>query len=197
MSEALGISELLCKVLVNRSIVDLDSAFSFIKPDFDKLHDPRRMKDINKGVSIIKQKITEGKKIRIIGDYDVDGVISTCLLYKALFRCTAKVDYDIPHRIQDGYGINEDIITKAKDEGIDTLITCDNGISAINQIAYAKSLGLTVIITDHHEVPFTEDTDGNRTYKTPDADAVIDIKQLDCNYPFYNTFRNNFVRIPE
>jgi single-stranded-DNA-specific exonuclease len=183
-SKALGISELLCQVLVNRGISDFDSAVSFIKPDFDKLHDPKMMKDIEKGVGIIKRKIAEGKKIRIVGDYDVDGVISTFLLYKALFRCNAKVDYDIPHRIIDGYGINEDIIKKAKDEGIDTLITCDNGISAIEQIDYAKDLGLTVIITDHHEVPFTEDADGNRSYKTPNADAVIDIKQMDCNYPF-------------
>lgn len=183
-SKALGISELLCQVLVNRGISDFDSAVSFIKPDFDKLHDPRMMKDIEKGVGIIKRKIAEGKKIRIVGDYDVDGVISTFLLYKALFRCNAKVDYDIPHRIIDGYGINEDIIKKAKDEGIDTLITCDNGISASEQIDYAKDLGLTVIITDHHEVPFKEDADGNRSYKTPNADAVIDIKQMDCNYPF-------------
>jgi len=184
MSEALGISELLCRVLVNRSIADVDSAMRFIKPEFDKLHDPRMMKDIEKGVNIIKHKIAEGKKIRIVGDYDVDGVISTYMFYKALARCNAKVDYDIPHRIHDGYGINENIIKKAKDEGIDTIITCDNGISAIEQVDYAKELGLTVIITDHHEVPFIEDTDGNRRYKTPNADAVIDIMQTDCNYPF-------------
>ncbi|HBP65326.1 MAG TPA: single-stranded-DNA-specific exonuclease RecJ [Desulfosporosinus sp.] len=183
-AQALGISELLCKVLVNRGISDFDSAMSFIKPDFDKLHDPRMMKDLVKGVGLIKRKIAEGKKIRIVGDYDVDGVISTCLLYKALLRCKAKVDYDIPHRIQDGYGINEVMIKKAKDDGIDTLITCDNGISAIEPINYAKTLGLTVIITDHHEVPFTEDTDGTRSYQKPNADAIIDIKQMDCFYPF-------------
>ena len=137
-----------------------------------------------KGVGLIKRKIAEGKKIRIVGDYDVDGVISTCLLYKALFRCKAKVDYDIPHRIQDGYGINKVMIKKAKDDGIDTLITCDNGISAIEPINYAKALGMTVIITDHHEVPFTEDTDGTRSYQKPNADAIIDIKQMDCFYPF-------------
>jgi len=183
-SKSLGISELLCKVLVNRGISDVESAVSFIKPEFDKLHDPRLMKDIEKSVGILKRKIIEGKKIRIIGDYDVDGVISTGLLYKGLSRCKANVDYDIPHRIQDGYGINDAIITKAKDEGIDTLITCDNGISAIKPIDYAKTLGMTVIITDHHEVPFTEDTEGKRTYNTPKADAVIDMKQMDCNYPF-------------
>jgi len=183
-AQALGISKLLCKVLVNRDISDFDSAVSFIKPDFNKLHDPRMMKDLVKGVGLIKRKIAEGKKIRIVGDYDVDGVISTCLLYKALLRCKAKVDYDIPHRIQDGYGINEVMIKKAKDDGIDTLITCDNGISAMEPINYAKTLGLTVIITDHHEVPFTEDTDGTRSYQKPNADAIIDIKQMDCFYPF-------------
>ena len=183
-AQGLGISELLCRVLVNRGISDFDSAVSFIKPDFDKLHDPRMMKDLEKGVGLIKHKIAEGKKIRIVGDYDVDGVISTCLLFKALQRCNANVDYDIPHRIQDGYGINEVMIKKAKDEGIDTLITCDNGISAIEPINYAKSLGLTVIITDHHEVPFTEDANGTRSYQTPNADAIIDIKQMDCPYPF-------------
>lgn len=180
----LNISDLLCKVLVNRGIFEFDSAVSFIKPDFDQLHDPRMMKDLEKGVGLIKRKIAEGKKIRIVGDYDVDGVISTCLLYKALFRCMANVDYDIPHRIQDGYGINEVMIKKAKDEGVDTLITCDNGISAIDPINYAKSLGMTVIITDHHEVPFTEDRQGARSYQKPNADAIIDIKQIDCPYPF-------------
>ncbi|AET66625.1 single-stranded-DNA-specific exonuclease RecJ [Desulfosporosinus orientis DSM 765] len=182
-SKSLGISNLLCKLLANRGITTFDSAMSFIKPEFDQLHDPRLMKDIEKGASIIIDKIEKGKKIRIIGDYDVDGVISTFLLYKALIRCNAVVDYDIPHRILDGYGINIDIIKKAKNEGVDTLITCDNGISAIEQIDYAKDLGLTVIITDHHEVAFSEDIEGNRIYKTPNADAVIDIKQMDCNYP--------------
>jgi len=142
------------------------------------------MKDLEKGVGLIQRKIAEGKKIRIVGDYDVDGVISTYLLYTALLRCGAKVDYDIPHRIQDGYGIHEGMIKKAQDEGIDTLITCDNGISALKPIDYAKTLGMTVIITDHHEVPFTEDAAGTRSYQTPNADAIIDIKQIDCLYPF-------------
>jgi single-stranded-DNA-specific exonuclease len=184
MSESLGISELLCRILVNRQVTDFESATCFIKPDMSKLINPRLMKDLDKGVGIIKNKISEGKKIRIVGDYDVDGVISTYLLYKALSRCKAIVDFEIPHRISDGYGINKSIIEAAKNEGVDTIITCDNGISAIEQIEYAKELGLTVIITDHHDVPFIEDSFGNRSYKTPIADAVIDIKQADCDYLF-------------
>ncbi|HOJ10700.1 MAG TPA: single-stranded-DNA-specific exonuclease RecJ [Clostridiales bacterium] len=184
MSKALGVSELLCKILVNRKITDLDNANSFIKSDVKRLHSPKLMKDMQKAVTIIKNKISQDRKIRIVGDFDVDGVISTYLLYIALSRCSAKVDYDIPHRIFDGYGINKNIIEKAKNEGVDTIITCDNGISAIEQIEYAKELGLTVVITDHHEIPFIEDEKGSRVYRTPDADAIIDTKQIDCNYPF-------------
>ena len=142
------------------------------------------MKDMDKGVSIIKDKIQSGSKIRVVGDYDVDGVVSTYILYKSMLRCGAKVDYDIPHRIQDGYGINNSIIEKAKNDGINTIITCDNGISAIEQIDYAKQQGLTVIITDHHDVPFVEDETGKRSYLLPSADAIIDSKQADCQYPF-------------
>lgn len=184
MAQSLGVSELICRILVNRGITDNEIAKRFINPNLDGLYNGRLMKDLEKGVSIIKDKIEKGKKIRIIGDYDVDGVISTFILYKALTRCGANVDYDIPHRIFDGYGINNSIVDKAKEAGIDTIITCDNGISAIEQIKYAKELGITVIITDHHEVPFIEDDHFNRIHITPEADAVIDIKQADCNYPF-------------
>jgi len=184
MSQLLGVSELICRVLVNRGIVDKEIAQSFIKPSSDGLYDGRRMKDLEKGVSIIKEKLETNKKIRIIGDYDVDGVISTFILFKALTRCGAKVDFVIPHRIFDGYGINNSIIEKAKEDGVDTIITCDNGISAIEQIKYAKELGICVIVTDHHDVPFIEDSNYNRIHITPEADAVIDIKQSDCKYPF-------------
>lgn len=184
MSDSLGISKLLCRILANRQINDIESARSFLNPDISNLYNPKLIKDLEKGVSIIKKKINEGKKIRIVGDYDVDGIISTYLLYKALTKCYAKVDYEIPHRITDGYGINISIIDCAKKDGVDTIITCDNGISAFEQIEYAKKIGLTVIITDHHEISFIEDSEGNRSYKTPIADAVIDIKQTDCKYPF-------------
>lgn len=184
MSRSLGVSELICRILVNRDIKDYDTAKRFIEPEIQGLYDASLMKDIEKGTLIIKKKIEDGKKIRIIGDYDVDGVISTYILYKGLTRCGAKVDYVIPHRIYDGYGINNNIIETAKEEGIDTIITCDNGISAIDQIKLAKELGVTVIITDHHDVPFVEDERSNRKQVLPEADAVIDMKQSDCNYPF-------------
>ncbi|PYG87417.1 single-stranded-DNA-specific exonuclease [Ruminiclostridium sufflavum DSM 19573] len=184
MSRSLGVSELICRILTNRGIRDYDTAKRFIKPDMEELFDGRAMKDLEKGVLIIKDKIDSGKRIRIIGDYDVDGVISTYILFKALTACGAKADYVIPHRIFDGYGINNGIIETAKKDGIDTIITCDNGISAIEQISFAKKEGLTVIVTDHHDVPFTEDDSSNRIQAAPDADAVIDMKQADCKYPF-------------
>lgn len=184
MSNSLGISELICRVLVNRGIVDNDIARHFIDSDLKGLYDARKMKDLEKGVSIITNKIEAHKKIRIVGDYDVDGVISTYILYRALTRCGADVDYVIPHRIYDGYGINNSIIEKASEAGIDTIITCDNGIAALEQIKYAKELGMTVIITDHHDVPFVENADSESVYLTPEADAVIDNKQPDCEYPF-------------
>lgn len=184
MSEALGVSELICRILVNRGISDLETAANFIKAGDGGLYPYSLMKDLEKGVGIAADKIRAGKKIRIIGDYDVDGVISTYILYKALAACGAEVDFTIPHRIFDGYGINNGIIEKAKEDGIDTVITCDNGISAIEQVKYAGELGLTVIITDHHEVPFTEDAEGGRTQLLPPAHAVIDPKQAGCPYPF-------------
>lgn len=184
MSEALGVSELLCRIIVNRGIRDIDSARKFIKPDINGLYDARLMKDMVKGINIIKDKIKNKKRIRIIGDYDVDGVVSTYILYKALVRCGAVADYAIPHRILDGYGINNSIVEKAVSDGIDTIVTCDNGIAAVDQVKYARESGLTVIITDHHDVPFVEDVQSNKTHMIPEADAVIDIKQADCPYPF-------------
>lgn len=184
MSEILGVSKLLCRIMVNRGISDYSAAKSFICPETSDLYDGRMMADMVKGVDIIKKKINDKCSIRIIGDYDVDGVISTYVLYKALEKCGAKVDYTIPHRILDGYGINNSIIDKARAEGIDTIITCDNGISAIEQIKYAKDLGITVVVTDHHEVPFVEDQLKERLHILPEADAVIDIKRTDCSYPF-------------
>lgn len=184
MSEELGISQLICRVLVNRGIEDYTSARTFIKSGLEGLFDGGLMKDLDKGVAVIIDKIKSGKRIRIIGDYDVDGVVSTYILYKALEICGADADFVIPHRIFDGYGINDSIVEKAKEDGIDTIITCDNGISAIEQIRYAKGLGITVIITDHHEVPFIEDVEGNRNHVLPQADAIIDPKRADCPYPF-------------
>lgn len=184
MSRTLGVSELICRVLVNRKIYEQIDAMAFISPELNMLYNPRLMKDLGKAADIIKDKITSGKKIRIVGDYDVDGVISTYILMEALTHCGALVDYDIPHRVHDGYGINVSIVEKAYKDGIDTIITCDNGIAAIDQIKHAKQLGMTVIVTDHHEVPFVVCEDGSRCHVIPDADAVVDCKQTDCNYPF-------------
>ena len=183
MSEKYKISQLLCKLIVNRDIIDENIINSYINPVYKYLHSPKTMKDVVIAVDIIKIKIQENKKIRIIGDYDVDGIISVFILYTALKKCGANVDYEIPDRIKDGYGINENIVKVAYDEGVDTIITCDNGISAIDQIQYAKDLGLTVIVTDHHDVPFIEE-DGVRTFLSSQADAIINPKQIECEYKF-------------
>lgn len=183
MSEKYKISQLLCKLMVNRDIIDENIINSYINPIYKYLHSPKTMKDVVIAVDIIKRKIQENKKIRIIGDYDVDGIISVFILYTALKKCGANVDYEIPDRIKDGYGINENIVKVAYDEGVDTIITCDNGISAIDQIQYAKDLGLTVIVTDHHDVLFIEE-DGVRTFLSSQADAIINPKQIECEYKF-------------
>lgn len=184
MAHRYGITELMSKLIVNRDILNDDMIKSYINPDFDKLHNPKDMKDLEKAVDIICHKINSNKKIRIVGDYDVDGVISVYILYTALRQCKANVDYEIPDRIKDGYGINSSIIEQARQEEVDTILTCDNGISAIEPIKYAKQLGLTVIITDHHDIPFVEDENKKREFIVPEADAVVNPKQEDCKYKF-------------
>ncbi|WP_406242122.1 single-stranded-DNA-specific exonuclease RecJ [Tissierella carlieri] len=178
------ISEFLSKLLVNRDITDYNLIDSFISSSLDRLHDPSLMKDLLKGADIIRDKIINKRKIRIVGDYDVDGVISIYLLYTSIKKCGGNVDYVIPSRINDGYGINNEIVREAEKDGIDTIITCDNGIAAIEQIKLAKELGLTVIVTDHHDLPFVVDEAGEKKYLSTEADAVINPKQKDCNYPF-------------
>lgn len=184
MAHKYRITEFMSRLIINRDILNDEMIKSYINPDFDKLHNPKEMKDLEKAVDIICDKISANKKIRIVGDYDVDGVISVYILYTALKLCNANVDYEIPDRIKDGYGINSNIIEQAKDEEVDTILTCDNGISAIEPIKYAKELGLTVIITDHHDIPFVEDENKNREFIKPDADAVVNPKQEDCEYKF-------------
>lgn len=179
-----GISRITARLLVNRGISCKNSIENFLHPEISKLYDTENMNDLKKAAEILKSKINLKSKIRIIGDYDVDGVASTYILYKSLKRCGADVDYDIPDRVKDGYGINERIIKKANDDGRDTILTCDNGIAAADSIKYAKSLGMTVIVTDHHDIPFTEDENGNRKFVLPDCDAVVDLKRDDCTYEF-------------
>ena len=171
------------RLIRNRDVITEEEIQLYLHGDISNLHNPATMKDIERAVQIVKEKIAEKKKIRIIGDYDIDGVNATYVLLTGLTRCGAIVDIDIPDRIKDGYGINESIIQKAYDEGIDTIITCDNGIAAIAQINFAKELGMTVVVTDHHEVPFVEE-EGLKTYLKSNADAIINPKQKECDYPF-------------
>ncbi len=149
------------------------------------MHSPYLMKDMEKAARIVKDKVLEQVHIRIVGDYDVDGVISTFILYKTLQRAGANVDYEIPDRIDDGYGINISIIQAAIDDGVDTIITCDNGIAAIEQIRYAKENGMTVVVLDHHDIVF-ELKDGEKKYILPCGDAVVNPHQKECGYPFEN-----------
>jgi single-stranded-DNA-specific exonuclease len=183
IAKDLGINEIISKILINRDIIDYKDIEMFLNPKLESLHSPTLMMDLELGASIIKEKIEKNKKIRIVGDFDVDGVISVYILYISLKKLGANVDFTIPDRVQDGYGINNEIIQKAKQEGVDTIITCDNGISAIEQVKKAKELGLTMIITDHHDLPYIEE-DGVKKYTIPEADAVINPKRLDCDYPF-------------
>lgn len=183
ISKKYGISQQIAKLIVNREILEEEQIDRYINSSYKFMHDGIAMKDMEKAVAILEEKIKDGSKIRIIGDYDVDGVISVFCLYKAFKELEANVDYEIPDRIKDGYGINENIIRLAYEDGVDTIITCDNGIAAIEQIKYAKELGLTVIVTDHHDVPFVE-TEKGRVFIPPDADAVLNPKQEDCAYEF-------------
>lgn len=174
-----GIDPVTARVIRNRGIEGRENIERYLYGDLDSLYSPWLLKDMRPAVDILKRKLKEGQKIRIVGDYDIDGVCSTYILYQALKRLGGNVDYAIPDRIKDGYGINESMIRAAAEDGIDTILTCDNGISAFSQIQTAKDFGMTVIVTDHHEVP----ADGEREILPP-ADAVIDPKQRSCSYPF-------------
>lgn len=177
------IDQVTARIIRNRDVVGEEAIYRYLHGGLKDTYTPWLMKDMEKAVAILIQKITEKKKIRIIGDYDVDGVNAIYILLTGLQRAGAHVDGEIPHRMKDGYGINERLIEEAYEAGVDTLVTCDNGISAAKQIAHAKTLGMTVIITDHHDIPY-EEIDGRRNYILPKADAVVNPKQTDCAYPF-------------
>lgn len=178
-----GIDPVLARIMRNRGLTDLQEMNLYLHGTRTDLNDPHLLKDADLAAQILREKIKEKKRIRIIGDYDIDGIQSTYILYCALRRLGADADFVIPDRILDGYGLNEHLVTRASQDGIDTILTCDNGISAIDQIHLAKSLGMTVVVTDHHEVPFTE-VDGVRKEKVCEADAVVNPKQQACHYPF-------------
>lgn len=178
-----GIDPVIARVMRNRGMTEPAEMEMYLHGTRKDLQDPHLLKDADRAAGIIYGKIRERKRIRIIGDYDIDGIQSTYILLKGLRRLEADVDYIIPDRIQDGYGLNEHLVTRAYDEGIDTILTCDNGISAVEQIALAKKLGMTVVVTDHHEVPFEETENGRRQVRSA-ADAVVNPRQEDCPYPF-------------
>lgn len=183
-----GVSPVIARLLINRNISE-DEIHAFFHAGLDDMYDAHLMKDVDKACEIISNKLCEGKRIRVIGDYDIDGVCSAYILEKTLkelslaFAVTSVIDSVLPHRIYDGYGLNKKLVKAAYDEGVDTIITCDNGISALDEIEYAKELGMTVIVTDHHEIPY-KIADGKKLYELPAADAVINPHQKDCAYPF-------------
>ncbi len=183
VAKKFNISPILARIIRNRDVITDEEIETYLNPDITKMHSPWLFKDMDKAVDILKIKISSEQKIRIIADYDADGICSGYILQTALTNLNALVDVVIPHRIEDGYGISDDMVKKAYDDGVDTILTCDNGIAAVDQIELAKKLGMTVIVTDHHEIPF-EEIEGQRIYVVPKADAVIDHKQEDCPYPF-------------
>ena len=183
IAEKFNIHPVLARIIRNRDVIGDENIRMYLQGTIADLHDGMLMKDMDKAVDIILEKIQEDKKIRIIGDYDIDGINATYILLEGIRALGGKVDTDIPDRMKDGYGLNRNLIDKAFDDDIDTIITCDNGIAAREEIKYGKQLGMTVVVTDHHEVPY-EDSEEGKTYLLPPADAVIDPKQEDCNYPF-------------
>lgn len=184
IAEKFQIDPVIARIIRNRDVVGDEEVTKFLHGTMADLYDPALLKDAEKAAAILREKTGEKKKIRVIGDYDIDGVCATYILTACLERCGAKVSAVIPHRIQDGYGLNERLIEEAGADGVDTILTCDNGIAAFSQIAFAKELGMTVIVTDHHEVPYEVQADGSRVETPPPADAVVDPKQNDCPYPY-------------
>lgn len=183
IGEKYGIDQVTARIIRNRDVVGEEAIEKYLHGDLSQLYLPHKMKDMDQLIQILQEKIEQKKPIRIIGDYDIDGIQSTYILWKGIRRAGGEVTAAIPDRMKDGYGINENLITQAKESGMDTIITCDNGIAAIEAIAYAKTLGMTVLVTDHHDIPY-EDKGGRRIYKRSNADAIVNPKQEECEYPF-------------
>lgn len=177
------ISPILARLIRNRNVVDDGQINGYLNGTLEDLHDGMRMKDMDRAVETLRGKIGGHARIRVIGDYDIDGVNASYILQEGLSGLGADVDTDIPDRIRDGFGLNRMLIDKALEDGIDTIITCDNGIAAWDEISYGKEHGLTIVVTDHHEIPYIETEDG-RQYQIPPADAVVDPHRPDCGYPF-------------
>lgn len=183
IAEKYNISPILARLIRNRDVIGDDAVNAYLNGTIADLYDGMLMKDMDKAVEILAEKIREEKRIRIIGDYDIDGVNATYILQQGLSGLGADVDTDIPDRIKDGYGLNRMLVDRALDDGIDTIVTCDNGIAAVDEIEYGKKMGLTVVVTDHHEVPYLDAGNG-KEYILPPADAVVDPHREDCGYPF-------------
>ena len=183
IAEKYQISPIIARLMRNRDVVGDDAIDFYLNGTVENLYDGLLMIDMDRAVDILKEKIEEGKKIRVIGDYDIDGVNATYILQQGLAGLGADVDTDIPDRIKDGYGLNQMLIDRALEDDVDTIITCDNGIAAMSEIAYGKENGMTIVVTDHHEVPYLEEN-GEKKYLLPPADAVVDPHRADCEYPF-------------
>ena len=183
IAEKYQISPIIARLMRNRDVIGDDAIDFYLNGTVEDLYDGLLMKDMDRAVDILKEKIEEGKKIRVIGDYDIDGVNATYILQQGLAGLGADVDTDIPDRIKDGYGLNQMLIDRALEDDVDTIVTCDNGIAAMSEIAYGKENGMTIVVTDHHEVPYLEEN-GEKKYLLPPADAVVDPHRADCEYPF-------------
>lgn len=182
-SKQFGISPVLARIIRNRDITEPGEVEKFLEGTLADCYSPWLLKGMEQAVALIQKALEQGMKIRVIGDYDVDGICSSYILTRSLREMGAEVDTAIPHRIRDGYGLNDALIEEAHQDGIGLIVTCDNGIAAQSQIELAKELGMKVVVTDHHEVPFTEEN-GGRLQQLPPAEAVIDPKQEGCGYPW-------------
>lgn len=183
IAEKYQISPIIARLMRNRDVIGDEAIDFYLNGTVEDLYDGLLIKDMDRAVDILKEKIEEGKKIRVIGDYDIDGVNATYILQQGLAGLGADVDTDIPDRIKDGYGLNQMLIDRALEDDVDTIVTCDNGIAAMSEIAYGKENGMTIVVTDHHEVPYLEEN-GKKKYLLPPADAVVDPHRADCEYPF-------------
>ena len=179
-----SIDPVIARLIRNRDVVGDEAVRKYLYGGLKDLTDPGLMKGMKEGAGLLLENIRQGKAIRVIGDYDIDGVMSSYILKRGLDRLGARADVRIPDRLTDGYGLNEHLVRQAYEEGVDMIVTCDNGIAAAKEIAFAKELGMTVIVTDHHDIPYQEEKDGSRTVILPPADVIVNPKQADCAYPF-------------
>lgn len=185
IGKQLKLDPVLVKIMINRDMTSKEQMKEYLHPGKEYLADGAKMKDMAKAVSLLREAIYQGKQIRIIGDYDIDGIEATYILHQGLLRCGAKVNYQLPHRIEDGYGINTEMIEKCVEDGVDLVVTCDNGIAALEAVQAAKEAGIQVLITDHHQVLFVE-SDGGYKECLPLADAIVNPQQQACAYPYKN-----------